>query len=101
MKLQKFSKFAPQFTDPFGVGSEISIGLSIFAELVCSILVLLGLFARLACIPLIINMAVAVVVAHKFDVFGEGEKAALFGIVFITLLLTGPGKFSLDRMIAK
>jgi len=101
MKLQKFAEFVSQFPDPFHIGSQLSLSLSIFAELFCSIFIILGLFTRFACIPLIINMSVAVIVGHKGQVFGDGEHAALYLAIFIALLFTGPGKFSLDKMIGK
>lgn len=100
-KMDKFNEMAAMMADPFHIGSSTSLVLVIFAELFCSILVVIGLFTRLACIPLIINMAVAVFYAHKGLVFGEGEHAALYLVIFAALLFTGPGKFSLDRMIWK
>jgi len=44
-------------------------------------------------------MSVAVVKAHHLDVFGAGEKAALYLTCFIALLLCGPGKASVDGII--
>jgi putative oxidoreductase len=100
-KLTKFGEMTEGFPDPFGIGSTASLALLIFAEFFCSILLVLGLFARLACIPLIIAMSVALFVAHKGLIFGEGEHAALYIVIFGSLLFTGPGRYSLDRVIAK
>lgn len=100
-KLKKFSEYAPGFTDPFHIGSSLSLSLVIFAEFFCAILIVLGLLTRLATIPLIINMAVALFVAHKGKVFGEGEHAALYLVIYIAILFTGAGKLSLDKMIGK
>lgn len=100
-KLMHFSQKAGGFADPFGIGSTASLSLAVFAEFFCAVFIILGLFTRLATIPLIINMAVALFVAHQGDFFGKGELAGLFLVVFVTLLFTGPGKVSLDRLIAK
>lgn len=100
-KLMHFSQKSGSFADPFGIGSTASLSLTVFAEFFCAVFIILGLFTRLATIPLIINMAVALFIAHQGDFFGKGELAGLFLIVFITLLFTGPGKVSLDRLIAK
>jgi putative oxidoreductase len=100
-KLQSFGAKSGSFADPFGIGSTTSYSLVVFAEFFCAAFIILGLFTRLAAIPLIINMGVALFVAHKGQFFGEGEMAGIFLICFITLLLTGPGRFSLDRLIAK
>ncbi len=101
VKLQHFSKFSGSFADPFHVGSVTSLSLDIFAEFFCSCLIILGLFTRLACIPLIIAMIVALFYAHHADVFGMGERATLFLAGYIALLFLGPGKVSVDRLIGK
>jgi len=100
-KLQQYGVKAATFRDPFGIGSEWSMGLTIFAEFFCAILLVLGLLTRIAVIPLIIAMCVAVFLAHKGLIFSEGEHAALYLAGHVALLFTGPGKISLDRMIGK
>ncbi len=100
-KLIHFSQKAGGFADPFGLGSTASLSMTIFAEFFCAVFIILGLFTRLAAIPLIINMAVALFMAHNGDFFGKGELAGLFLVCFITLLFTGAGKISLDRFLAK
>jgi putative oxidoreductase len=100
-KLLHFSQKAGNFANPFGIGSTASLSLTIFAEFFCSVFIILGLFTRLACIPLIINMSVALFIAHKGDFFGQGELAGLFLIVFSTILFAGPGRVSLDRFLVK
>ncbi len=100
-KLMHFAQYAPKFADPFRIGSATSLTLVIFAEFFCAAFVILGLFTRLACIPLVISMSVALFFVMKGDFFGKGEPAALFLVCFLTLLITGPGKVSLDRLIGK
>ena len=100
-KLQHFSKYSAMFSDPLHIGRATSLSLDIFAEFFCSCLVILGLFTRLACIPLILAMAVALFYAHHGDVFGMGERSALFLTGYMSLLLLGPGKVSVDGLIGK
>ena len=100
-KLQHFSKYSALFADPFHIGSGVSLALDIFAEFFCSCLIILGLFTRLACIPLIIAMSVAVFYAHHGDVFVTGERAELFLTGYIALLFLGPGKVSVDGLVGK
>jgi len=46
----------------------------------------------------VINFAVIVFVLHKGQVPGDrGELALLFLVAFTALLLTGPGRYSLDE----
>ena len=100
-KLLNFDTVAPKFMNFLGMGSSVSLGLCIFAEVFCSILVILGLFTRLACIPLVINMAIAVSLAHKYDFLQTGEKASMFFLIFLTILFVGPGRISVDGMLKK
>lgn len=100
-KLMNFGAKSANFSDPFHIGGPTSMGLSIFAEFFCAALIILGLLTRLACIPLIINMTVALVYAHNGRIFGEGEDAALFLAGFLAILFIGPGKASVDRLIGK
>ena len=100
-KLQNFGKFSAGFADPFHIGSTASLSLVIFAEFFCAIFVVLGLFTRLAAIPPIIAMGVAVFIAHKGLIFTEGQTAALFLSIFLAILFVGAGKFSMDRIIGK
>jgi len=100
-KIMHFAQKAHKFADPFHIGSTTSLSLVVFAEFFCAAFIILGLFTRLACIPLIIAMSVALFFAHKGDFYGAGESAGLFLICFLTLLFAGPGKISLDRLIGK
>jgi len=100
VKMTKFSALQYKFADPFHIGSRWSLVLVIFAEVFCSILLIIGLFSRLASIPLIIAMLIAFFIAHNGST-ADGEQAALFLAVFLTLLFVGPGKASVDGMIGK
>jgi putative oxidoreductase len=100
-KLISFAAKSSTFADPFHIGHPTSMALAIFAEFFCGVFILLGFFTRFACIPLIISMAVAVFYAHKGDFFGQGETATLYMFGYVALLFTGPGKFSLDKLIGK
>ena len=100
-KLVHFSQYQAKFMNFLGMGVSTSLALTVFAEFFCSIFLILGLFTRLAAIPLIIATCVMVFMAHKGDVFGEAQTAALYLISYVVLLFVGPGKVSVDGMIAK
>ena len=99
-KMQRILSGEMKFGDPLGLGSEVSLVMVVFAEFLCSILIILGLGTRLAAVPLIFAMAVAAFIAHAGDPFGRKEMALLYMVAFIVLLLSGGGKFSLDRLIS-
>lgn len=101
-KLQKLlSGDEIQFLDPYGLGITTSFVLVVFAEFVCSILVILGLATRLATIPIIIAMATAVIFAHANDPFGVKEKPLLFLVCFAFILIIGAGKYSVDNSLRR
>lgn len=100
-KLIAFSKTASNMPNLFGLSGTIIAALVIFAEFFCALFVLLGLFTRYACIPIIITMCYALFVAHNGAFFGKGEMAALYLAAYFSIMLVGPGKISIDSMIGK
>ncbi len=101
-KLMKLSGNGPiKFADPIGIGEFNSLLLAIFSEFVCSALLILGLFTRLALIPLIITMLVILFIVHAGDPIGDIEMAILYAAIFVAFLFSGPGKWSVDALIKK
>ena len=98
-KLANFSARAATFADPLGLGSPLSLALIVFAEVLCAGLIVLGVFTRLASIPLLFGMAVVVFNIKGGDILGEGELAAVYGLGFLALLVGGGGNLSLGRMV--
>ena len=104
------------FPEALGVGRFIHIGIPAPAfmasfvgvvEIVGGLLLLLGLFTRLATIPLLIDMAVAIATTKIPMLLEKGVWAAahearvdismLLGLVF--LLIVGSGHWSLDERL--
>lgn len=101
-KLAKFFSDEPiVFASVFEMSQSLSLALTVFAEVFCSILILIGLGTRFASIPLIFTMAVAVFYIHGADPFSSKEIGVLYLLGFSFFLITGGGKFSLDNIIAK
>lgn len=100
-KLTKFAQMQSGFYDPFGIGSKWALIIVIFAEVFCSILVVFGLFTRVAVIPLIIMLCVIIFMAHKGDPISKLEPALLFLGAFVTIFLVGPGRLSADGLIGR
>lgn len=100
-KLTGFGEHMNSFPDPLGISSPVSMALAVGAEFFCSALVMMGAATRLACIPLAITMLVAVFIIHADDPWGKKELALMYLVPWITLFLTGPGAFSVDRVLLK
>jgi putative oxidoreductase len=89
------------FASVFGMSQSLSLALTVFAEVFCAILILVGLVTRFAAIPLIFGMAVAAFYMHAADPFSSKEMAVLYLVGFAFLLITGGGKYSVDTIISK
>ena len=94
-----FSGGEIRFSDPLGIGTIPSLSLAVFAEFLCAILLMLGLFTRPALTFLIITMFVAGFIHHAADPFAMKEKAFLFLLIYVVLFLVGPGKYALSSII--
>lgn len=99
-KLMKFFATGDiTFSDPLGVGTIPSLIMAIFSEVFCSIFVILGLGTRIAVVPLIITMLVAVFLVHAGDPFGKKELGLMYLTVYMLLLAAGSGKYSFDQWL--
>lgn len=119
------------FPEILGAGRFIHIGIPYpdimgpfvgVAETVCGALIILGLFTRLAAIPLIVIMVVAIVstkipilLGHDFWIFhlpklprygfwsmaheARADFSMLLGLLY--LLIEGGGRWSLDALLSK
>lgn len=100
-KLARFTEIADGFADPFGLGGTVSLILILIAEVLCSALVILGLWLRTALVPLIIGMAVIAFLVKADAPFPEKELALVYLFAFVALLFTGSGRYAIDRISFK
>ena len=85
------------FGDPLGLGSTVTLILTVIAEALCPVLIIFGIRTRLTAIPPAFAMAVAAFIVHDTDPFATKEKALLFLVAFIAIALLGPGKYAIGR----
>ena len=68
-------------------------------------MLMLGLFTRLISVPMLINMVVALALVVSRDISGLDEYVESSELTYILilfwLLLAGPGKLSLDTLLAR
>jgi putative oxidoreductase len=100
-KLMKFATLQGQFFNFLGMGSQLSLILVIFAEVFCSLFIILGLFTRLTVIPLIIMFVVILFMVNAGKPFMDSEMAVLYLAAFTTILFCGPGRISVDGMLRR
>lgn len=86
---------APEFQAPFASANEF----------VCGALLLAGLFSRVAAIPLMITMVVALVTAQRENIGSLDDLFGLSEYLYIVLLgwvaVAGPGPLSLDALLVR
>jgi putative oxidoreductase len=100
-KAKAFDQMAPSFADPFKIGHTASFTLVVFAEVVAATLLAAGLVTRFAALVLVVSMGVAFFFVHNRSLTGShsGELAFVYLAGFVTLLLSGAGRFSADKKL--
>ncbi len=94
-KVLHYSEQLALIEDPFHLGGHVTLLLAIFAEVLCPLLIAAGLLVRLACLPILAVLLIAMVVVHpEWSVF-EGQFGWLLLIIFTSLLIAGPGRLRL------
>ncbi len=96
-KVLHFSEELTRIEDPFGFGPYASLIPAIVAEVICPLLIIAGVYTRLACLPIIAVLLVAMLAVHPNWSIAEGQFGWLLLIIFTTLALTGPGQWRLQR----
>lgn len=96
-KIEKLFNLPITFADPLGVGSTISLILTLIGEVLAPIFIIVGFKTSWASIPAAITMAVAAFIVHADDSFYKKEKAILYFLCFVTIGLLGPGKYAINK----
>ena len=87
-----------KFFDFMGLGPEVSLTLTVLAELVAPAMMILGFKTRLAAIPAAFTMGVAAFVVRS-DPLGDKELALLYLVCFAAV--GAAGKWSLDAVLKR
>lgn len=97
-KWENYASKASKFPDPLGIGSENSLALTVFAEVICSTTLVIGLFTRWSAFACMFTMGVAAFIVHQDDPVKVQEKALLYFAIYGALTTFGPGAFSVDYL---
>ena len=100
-KWAAFESLVMEFPDPLGIGSAVSLLLVIFAEVICSVGVILGAAYRLCLLPMIVTMAIAFFVIHQGQPLANRELSLIYLVIFVLMFIAGPGYFSLDSSLRR
>ncbi|MGF1636702.1 MAG: DoxX family protein [Cyclobacteriaceae bacterium] len=96
-KLANYMDRLNTFNDPIGFGSPVALTLAVFAEVVCALMIILGIYTRFAALTLIILTMVIVFVVHIKDPFSKIELPLMYLFAYLTIFLAGAGRYAVKR----
>jgi putative oxidoreductase len=103
-KLQHLDKVTAFFTELGLPAPHFQAVLVATTEVVGGALLLVGFASRLASLPLLVTMVVAILTAKRADISGVSDLLGLLEWAYLVLLawlaLSGPGRFSVDGLRA-
>jgi len=104
-KVQNLDAMTQRFIEWGIPAPAFNAALSGYTELIGGALVVLGLMTRLASVPMVINMVVAVVTVKAKELssitdFLELDEP-LYALAFLWLAFAGPGRASLDKLLLR
>lgn len=103
-KLTTFGTMVQHYPDPLHLGPFPTLVIAMIADGICSLLIVVGLGTRWAALYSLCNLFVAWAVVHHFALVTRkdqaGETIFIYMAACLTLFLVGPGKYSLDALIA-
>ncbi len=99
-KLTGYSHMVAHFPDPIGIGPHLSLAYALFADGICSLLVIVGLGTRWAAGVIIVNLLVVFAFVHHLN-FRDGhmEAVLLYIVGYLAILICGAGRLSLDHRL--
>ncbi|MFL2610613.1 MAG: DoxX family protein [Flavobacteriaceae bacterium] len=96
-KLNRLIEGDLSFANPIGIGEAPTLVLAVFSEFLAPLFILVGYKTKVFSFFPAATMFVAAFIVHLSDPFARKEKAILFLIGFIVIMMMGPGKYSIDR----
>ncbi|HGL4258814.1 DoxX family protein [Burkholderia dolosa] len=100
-KIAHYTTEAAAIEDPFHLGRTLSIGFAIFAEVVCPLFMIVGLWPRLAALPVMIVTIVALVFVHPDWSLRDAQFAWMLLILFGTVAIAGAGRYALPNVVRR
>lgn len=95
-RMHGFANFLDGYHVPFPLFSAY---LSKTVEFFGGLCLVVGVFTRVACIFMVINMAVATFVTQRSDLFGDAIHTFLLLLICVVIFFSALDKFTLDRQI--
>jgi putative oxidoreductase len=95
-RMIEFKNFLQQLGTPFPL---LSANVSVYAQFICGILYIVGLWIRPAAMIMIANFICAIIIAHLDSTFLETFDAWMMLFASLFLLFHGAGKLSVENLL--
>ena len=92
-----YPNFNITWANPIFIGDVPTLILAVFSEFLAPLFILVGYKTKIFSFFPAATMFVAAFIVHLSDPFARKEKAILFLIGFVVIMIMGPGKYSIDR----
>lgn len=96
-KLEEARSGADQFPNPFGFGHTFTFYFACFATLLCPVLIMAGLFTRIATAVALTVTLTGLLLVHAHDPLRLKDTPYIYSVALITIFLLGPGRYSIDH----
>jgi len=93
-RMLEFERFLNAHSFPFPLVSAIA---SVYAQLICGMLFIVGLFTRTAALIMVFNFIVAILTIHIGDAYPGVFPAIAMLSNSLFLLFNGAGKWAIDK----
>lgn len=90
---------AEQVPNPLALPDALNQSVAVAANLFFPWLIIVGLFTRLAALPILGVTLTGYFVVHWNDSLLEKDMPFMYSIAYLLLLVIGPGKYSADYLI--
>jgi putative oxidoreductase len=104
-KLQNLDKVTGFFVELGIPAPAFNAALVAWCELLCGGLLLVGLLSRLATVPLVVTMVVAILTAKRSEIHGLADLVGTVEFAYLVLLVAvgigGPGAASVDAILVQ
>jgi putative oxidoreductase len=94
-KIGHYRRELAAIEDPFHFGKKLTIAFAILAEVICPVLMILGIATRVCALPIMVVSAIALLRVHPEWSMDQGQFAWMLLILFGTIAIAGPGRYAL------
>ncbi len=103
--IEKFTKFpvmVTHFPDPIHIGPTLGLSFALVADGICTLFIILGLGTRIAALIMLVNLLVVFIFLHEFSFMKDhAELVYTYLGLSLFMVLSGPGKYSLDSKLLR